>query len=170
MLDTKENELIALGASIASGCVPCTAFHLKAAAAMGIGSAEALEAIREAVRIREAATRIMAGHGGISPADPSSDGPGPGDRTLLLELVSVGAAYVVGCTASLQDHMIAARREGAGDSEILAALKIACAVRDVAGQKVEAAAEAFFGVVAAGRKGRARTSETSGCSCEKGDL
>jgi AhpD family alkylhydroperoxidase len=160
VLSEKDNEVIAIAASVAAGCVPCTTFHIRAAGAIGVASEEISQAAREAVRVRLAATSIMAGHGGVSPSGPADPDRASGaSRSLILELAAIGAAYAVSCTASLEDHLDAARREGADDAQILTALKIACAIRDVAGQKAKATAAHFLGA-----------SEADSCDCPGGDL
>jgi AhpD family alkylhydroperoxidase len=161
MLSEKDNELIAVAASVAAGCVPCTTFHVRAAGTLGVGSEEIRQAAREAVRVRTVATSIMARCGGLSPSEPIDPARAPGgSRSLIQELVAVGAAYAVTCTTSLEDHLAAARREGATDAQILTALKIACAVREVSGQKAKAAAARFLG---------ANEAEADACDCSGED-
>ena len=57
-LNTREQELVALGASIASNCVPCVEYHIPAAREAGISSLQ----IREAVRIADKVRRVPARH------------------------------------------------------------------------------------------------------------
>ncbi len=142
----KEQELIAVGASIAAGCVPCATFHFRAARITGASRDEIREAAGNAVRVRERATEIMARLDVDRPrgrvtiqASPSEEG------TLLSELISVSAAFALNCTASLEAHVEAARRRGASDAQIFTALKIACAVKSMAARKVQAAAAQALG-------------------------
>jgi AhpD family alkylhydroperoxidase len=147
VLSEKDQEMIAVGASVAAGCLPCTKFHLRIASDAGAKDGEILQAVRDAALVRRVATEIMARAGGLSPV--GSDRPAPedqGPRTPIRELVSIAAAYAVNCSTSLGTHMTAARALGATDQQILTAVKIACAIRDVAVQKARAAAGAFFGV------------------------
>jgi AhpD family alkylhydroperoxidase len=146
-LSEKEQEIVAVGASIASGCLPCTKFHLRVAASVGVTEAEIRQAVADAVRVREEATERMAGAGGLpqgGEARSLSDPAGP--CQLVRELVATAAAYAVNCAAGLQAHMTAARGLGATDRQMFAAIKIACAVRDVACQKTKIAAGLMLGV------------------------
>ncbi len=144
-IQERDQELIAVGASIASGCLPCTKFHLRAAAGVGAGADDIAQAVRDATQVRRAATDIMAKAGGLSVADTGdAQLDDAGERTLLRELVSLGAAYAVNCATSLRAHLEAARALGATDAQLFATLKIACAVRDVAVQKAKAVAAAVL--------------------------
>jgi AhpD family alkylhydroperoxidase len=143
----KDQEIIAVGASVAAGCLPCTKFHLKGASGVGAGDEEILQAVRDAARVRSAAAAIMAMAGGLSPAE--ADRPirgGDEGRSLIRELVSISAAYAVNCTTSLRTHMTAARALGATDRQLFTAVRIACDIRDVAVQKAKAAVGAVLGL------------------------
>jgi AhpD family alkylhydroperoxidase len=177
-LDEKDQELIAVGASVASGCLPCTKFHLRAAAGAGAGEGDVLQAVRDATAVRKAATGIMARAGGL-PADEADQAlPAPaGVPSLVRELVKIAAAYTVNCSTGLEGHMATARALGATDGQMFTALKIACAIRDVACQKAKAAAGSVLGVseeqaVACGcaEADGGPAGKTGGCSCQPGDL
>ena len=146
-LSEKDQEIIAVGASVAAGCLPCTKFHRRAAAGSGATEPEILQAVSDATQVRWAATEIMARAGGLPPAEA---GPPPqgsaGPRSLIRELVSASAAYAVSCSTSLAEHLAAARALGATDRQMFAAIKIACAIRDVAAQKARGAAGTALGV------------------------
>jgi 4-carboxymuconolactone decarboxylase len=51
-LNSRERELVALGASLASNCVPCIEHHIKAAREAGLSDAEIEAAIRLADKVR----------------------------------------------------------------------------------------------------------------------
>lgn len=147
ILTEKDQEIIAVGASVAAGCLPCTKFHLRAASLAGADEGEVTQAVRDATRVRRAATEIMARAGGLSPVE--SDRPIPdseGGPSLIRELVSTSAAYAVNCPSSLGIHWTAARALGATEKQLFAAIKVACAIRDVAVQKAKAVVGAFMGV------------------------
>jgi AhpD family alkylhydroperoxidase len=59
-LTQKEKELVAIAASIASGCLPCTTYHIKAVPESGASEAEVLGATRIALYVRDNATEMMA--------------------------------------------------------------------------------------------------------------
>jgi AhpD family alkylhydroperoxidase len=159
ILSEKEQEIIAVGASVASGCLPCTKFHLRAAAGVGAGEEEILQAVGDAARVRRAATELMVRAGGLPSADTVRENPDPaGAPSLIREFVAIAAAYAVNCSTSLGAHMTAARSLGATDEQMFAAIQIACAIRDVACQKAKATAGAILGV-----------SEEEAVSCGCGD-
>ena len=51
-LNPREHELVALGAALASNCVPCIEFHIQAARKAGLTDAEISEAIELADKIK----------------------------------------------------------------------------------------------------------------------
>lgn len=53
-LNLRERELVALGAALASNCLPCVEFHVPAARKAGLTDAEIGEAIALADKIRQA--------------------------------------------------------------------------------------------------------------------
>lgn len=160
-LSEKEQELIAVGVSIASGCLPSTSFHVRAASRVGADEDEILQAVRDGMRVRMAATAIMARAGGLPPTEigePSADAKV--DRSQLRGLVSLCAAYAASCPTSLEAHADAARALGASDQQLFDAIRIACALKNVAGSKVKSAAAAVFG------EGEASDEE---CDCAEED-
>ena len=160
-LSEKEGEIIAVGVSVASGCLPCTKFHLRAAAAAGAEAGEILQAVRDAVRVRGEAAAIMARAGGLSPDEIVPPHPvSEKGSSLIRELVMIGAAYAINCTTSLGAHMTAARALGATDQRLFTAVRIACDIREVAVQRAKAAVGAVLGVSEA---------EALACGCGDGD-
>jgi hypothetical protein len=67
------------------------------------------------------------------------------NKSLLRELVSISAAYALNCVTTFETHLAAARQQGAPDDQILTTLRIACAVKSMAGKKVQAAATNALG-------------------------
>jgi 4-carboxymuconolactone decarboxylase len=51
-LSSRERELVALGAALASNCVPCVEYHVPAARKAGLSDAQIEEAVRVAQRVR----------------------------------------------------------------------------------------------------------------------
>jgi len=58
-LDKKEKQTVYLSASIASGCQPCTKFHLRKSSEAGLSDVEINKTIAFALSIRNDATRSM---------------------------------------------------------------------------------------------------------------
>ncbi len=79
ILNPRERELVALGASLASNCVPCIEFHIQEARKAGLTDAEISEAVELADKIKkvpadkvlEAASRRLS-----TPVDEQSAAPG----------------------------------------------------------------------------------------------
>lgn len=51
-LNTRERELVAIGAALASNCVPCIEYHIQTARKAGLTDAEISEAIKLADKIK----------------------------------------------------------------------------------------------------------------------
>jgi 4-carboxymuconolactone decarboxylase len=56
-LDPRERELVALGAALASNCVPCIQFHIPEARKTGLTDAQIGEAIQVADKVRQVPAR-----------------------------------------------------------------------------------------------------------------
>jgi AhpD family alkylhydroperoxidase len=158
-LTEKEQEIIAVGASVASGCLPCTKFHLRAAASVGADAEETLMAVRQATVVRMAATVIMAKAGGWSGAELAPP-PAAAEGSLLVHLVALSAAYAISCSTGMETHIGAARALGATDRQIYRALEIACRIRDVANRKAKSVAGAALGMSG---------DNATGCDCADED-
>ncbi len=165
ILTQKEKELVAVGASIAAGCPPCTAYHFQAARAAGAGEEEIRQAVDDALCVRNNAAKIMAElaekHLGGAPA---SDVPCCSEKPLIGELVSASAAFAVNCVTNLETHLASARRLGATEHQLQTTLAVARMVKKVAGQKVEAAVET---ATAAPAKASDGCAEDCGCHAGK---
>lgn len=164
-LTQKEKELVAVGASIAAGCQPCTAYHFRAARAAGAGEEEIRQAVGDALCVRNSAAMIMSGlaekHLGNGHA---AEEPCCSEKPLIGELVSASAAFAVNCVTNLETHLASARRLGASERQIETALGVARAVKKVAAQKVEAAVE----MAAAPAKASDGCADDCGCHAGEG--
>ena len=90
-LSSVERELVALGAALASNCVPCIEHHVPAAREAGLDDRQISEALRLADRVRQAPARKVAEtafnllHGSActatepAPGAPTSDDAAPAD-------------------------------------------------------------------------------------------
>jgi AhpD family alkylhydroperoxidase len=58
-LSSRERELVALGAALASNCVPCIEYHVAAARKAGLSDAQIEEAVRVAERVRQVPARMV---------------------------------------------------------------------------------------------------------------
>lgn len=140
LLTEKEQELVAVGASIAVGCRPCTLYHFRAARAAGAGEQEIRQAVNDALDVRHSATEIMARLADKHLKDaPGLEATGCSEKSLMGELVSISAALAVNCAASLETHLAAAYQLGATVRQIQTALSIARAIKNMAAKKAEEA-------------------------------
>jgi len=58
-LTNREQSLVALGAAIASNCVPCVEFHIPGAKRAGLSDTEVHEAVRIADKVRQVPARAV---------------------------------------------------------------------------------------------------------------
>ncbi|MBI5444589.1 MAG: carboxymuconolactone decarboxylase family protein [Deltaproteobacteria bacterium] len=142
MLTQKEKELIAVGASVASGCEPCTAHHVKAAREAGASDAELRGAVDAALEVRGRATGRMAG---VAARELGRAAPMPGCSGLeglsrVEALVCAAAALAANCGAGVPGFLAAAARSGATERQAQVALGTARQIKKVAAEKAEAEA------------------------------
>lgn len=139
-LTKKEKELVAVGASIASGCHVCTTYHFKAARSVGASEQEIRQAVNDALCVRNNATKIMAGlaekqFGNAAHTDTLC----ASDKPLIGHLVSTGAAFALNSIPDLRTHVTAAQQQGATCEQIQTVLEIARMVKNMAGKQIESA-------------------------------
>ena len=138
-ITAKEKELAAVGISVASGCKPCTNYHVKAAYEAGASNQEMKQAVADALSVRKSATDFMEAHAlarlGQEGSHRHADGPDPLNR--VRELVSVGAAFVVNCTSNLKEHLAAAETVGISQEEVAEIVKLAAFIKERAASHVE---------------------------------
>jgi 4-carboxymuconolactone decarboxylase len=58
-LNNREEELVALGAAIASNCAPCVEYHIPAARRAGLSDSQIEEAVRIADKLRRVPARMV---------------------------------------------------------------------------------------------------------------
>jgi len=58
-LNDREEELVALGAAIASNCAPCIEYHVPAARKAGLSDSQIEEAVRIADKVRRVPARMV---------------------------------------------------------------------------------------------------------------
>jgi AhpD family alkylhydroperoxidase len=137
-LTQKEKELVAIGASIAAGCQPCTTHHFEAVRQAGATETEIRQAVDAALGVRHSATKIMAGLAEMHLGNGHLvEEPCCSSKPLIGEVVSIGAALAVNCVTNLETHLQAARQGGATERQIQTALGVARAIKKVAEQKAE---------------------------------
>ncbi len=137
-LSFKEKELVNIGASVATGCKPCTDYHFKKVRESSATDEEIKRAISDAVAVRDVAREIIASHGlkHLGVVSEEEKGPCAGPTTRIKELVSVGAAFAVNCTTCLGRHIAVSRTVGITDDEIDSVLDAALFIKGEAAHYV----------------------------------
>ncbi len=136
-ISAKEKELTAVGISVATGCKPCTDYHVKAVRKAGAADDEIRQAVANALAVRRAATAIMERHarahlGEVGPETGSK----PTEQTHRIKtLVSIGAAFGVNCVASLEQHL--AEAVGISQEDMAKIVKLAAFIKKRATSHVE---------------------------------
>jgi len=139
VLTEKERVLIALGASVAAGCQPCTAHHVKAARAAGACDRSVSLAVETALAGRNGATSAMDEWAQrCQGARPEIDAEFRAQKRLIAVLTSIATAVAVNSVPDLQRHLTAAMERGVRPDQIQAAIEIARRVKRTAEEKIEA--------------------------------
>ena len=138
-LTQKEKELVAVAASIASGCLPCTVQHIKAVGEAGASEADVFGAIRIALDVRDYATEIMAeaAHGNPHYAYPGKTQSGSVEQPID-NLIAMGAAIACNSAVGLRYYWTKAKEAGASTRQILVVIAIVRGIRKSAVEKVDA--------------------------------
>jgi AhpD family alkylhydroperoxidase len=144
-LSQKEKELVAVGASVAAGCLPCTQYHVKEVKAAGATVEEITHAVDAALCVKGSTRGIMEKVAYDALGLPKEEQPsccaGPTDR--MQELVSIAAAVAVNCPTNLRKHVDAGRTVGLRDEEIQLVVGLATMIRGKAMEKTDEAAKAI---------------------------
>lgn len=135
----KEKELVAVGISVATGCKPCTDFHIKAVRKARASDNEIKQAMAAALEVRKRATEIMGAYAlaHLGEKREVNTGGRADEITRLTELVSVGAAFGVNCVATLERHLAAAKAVGISQEEITTIVQLATFIKGKAASHVE---------------------------------
>jgi AhpD family alkylhydroperoxidase len=138
ILTQKEKELVAVAASIASGCVPCTMHHLKAVREAGASEAEVLGVTRIALDVRDNATEVMAE---VAQGSLNYEYPGKAQSGSIKQpidnLVALGAALACNSVTGLEYYSATTKAAGASTRQIQTAMGIARSIRKSAAEKAD---------------------------------
>ncbi len=138
-LHPKEKELAAVGISVATGCKPCTDYHINAVRKAGATEEDIRQAVADALHVRRSALSLMSGYASAQlGASAHTDDPGAvGETNRIKELVSVGAAFGVNCATNLQRHLDAAERVGISREDIATIVTLGAFIKGRAASHVE---------------------------------
>jgi len=139
VLTHKEKELAAVGISVASGCKPCTNYHVKMAREESATDAEIKDAVTDALRIRRSAADIMEHHGlaRLGENRPAVEALPLNETNRVTVLVCVGAAFGVNCTTTLKAYLNIAVKAGISQEEIVEIVRLAAFIKERAASHVE---------------------------------
>jgi AhpD family alkylhydroperoxidase len=135
----KEKELANIGASVATGCKPCTDYHFNKVREAGASDEEIRLAISDAMAVRDRAREIMENHGlkHLGMAKTSEIRARHYDETTRIkELVSIASAFAVNCTTSVKEHIAAAKTIGVTEEEMKSVLDAALFIKGEAAHYV----------------------------------
>jgi alkylhydroperoxidase/carboxymuconolactone decarboxylase family protein YurZ len=158
----KESALIAIGAAVAAGCQPCTAYLVKAARIAGACERGVSLAVETALAVRENATRVMDEWAGqCQGGRPQLDAGFRAEKRPIAELAAVAAAAAVNSVPDMRAHLDAARESGATPEQIRAAIAIAGKVKTTAEREFAAA----MGYQPASPEREVAAEEPKNCGC-----
>jgi AhpD family alkylhydroperoxidase len=137
-LTHKEKELANIGASVATGCKPCTDYHFNKVREAGASDEEIKQAMADAMAVRDTAREIMESHSlkHLGMAKAGDVRPHDEETTRIKELVSVASAFAVNCTTSVKKHVAAAKTIGVTEEEIESVLEAALFIKGEAAHYV----------------------------------
>ena len=138
-ITAREKELVAVGVSVASGCKPCTNYHVKAAREADASDEAIKQAVADALSVRKNATDVMETHAlaRLGQAGSHSHADGPVSMNRVRELVFVGAAFGVNCTSTLEEHLAVAETVGISHEEVAEIAKLAAFIKERASSHVD---------------------------------
>ena len=138
-INLKEKELVAIGASVAAGCKPCTNYHFNKVQEAGASNEEIKQAISDAMCVRDSAKKIMEAHGlkQLGVIDDIDDCDCSDNTTRIKELVSISAAFAVNCSSNLEKHITAAQNVGITDDEIKSVIDLTLLIKNKAASHVD---------------------------------
>ena len=138
-LRLKERELVAIGASVAAGCGPCTDFHVAAARRATATDEDIRQAIADALCVRRGAAEVMEARGLSRLGDTglAKDSGCSGKTTRIKELVSIGAAFAVNCSLNLEKHRATAATVKITADEVRSVVELAGLIKGQAVSHVE---------------------------------
>ena len=137
ILNKKERQIVYLGASIASGCLPCTKFHLRRSSEAGLTDVEIDKALAFTISVRDHATRSMESfiHNHKTVDNIKEDKQESIKRNNVL--VGIAAAYSINFPSGLEKYMSIGRINGISDRELSEIIRISKSVIDMARAHVD---------------------------------
>ena len=139
VLSQKEKELIAVGGSVAAGCVKCSHYHFRQAFKQGARQDEVLGAVIGATEVISDSVEILQRTAyELMDVERGEVTTGIEEATdSLTALIKLAAAVAVNNVANTRRYIEAANRLGASPAEIHLAIKLAKVIQNRAGEFVD---------------------------------
>ena len=143
-LQRKDKELLAVAASLAAGCIPCTRHHAVAVRDAGASETEVGSAAAVGIAVKRRSLDVM---GALAaellsfPASASDAAPEQADaESRLTPLVTLAAAVAAHCAPAVEESITRAQELGWTDRDIRRALGVGRMVRETGARKADEAA------------------------------
>ena len=145
VLSQKEKELIAVGGSVAAGCVKCSHYHFRQAFEQGANQDEVLRTVIGATEVINDSVEILQRTAyDLMDIERDKATTGTNEPTdSLAALIKLAAAVAANNVANTKRYIEAADQLGASSAEIHLAIKLAKVIRNRAGEFVDEEIEEF---------------------------
>jgi len=122
-LTPEQKELVAIGASVGAGCLPCTSFHFNLSRKIGIEAGRMGAAVADAERVVSDARDRLLAH--VSEELGRDAEASAGTPRVESELAALGAAIAANSLPNIRRHMIQASECGLSGSQLAEAISVA---------------------------------------------
>ena len=143
-LERKDKELVAVAASLAAGCIPCTEHHSVAVREAGASESEVRWAAAIGMAVKRRSLAVM---GALATERLGLEGSYNDlstelglDTPRLAPLVTLAAAVAAHCVPRLEESLSHARRSGWAEPDIRRALGVGRMIRETGARKADEAA------------------------------
>ncbi|HEY5961362.1 MAG TPA: carboxymuconolactone decarboxylase family protein, partial [Polyangiaceae bacterium] len=160
VLSAKEQALVGVALSIASGCKPCTERYVRAAEAAGACNRGIRLAIESALAAREQATSEIATLAeSLQGGKPELDAAFVAPRAMWQAIYATGAAFAQRATLAVEGNAAKAIALGATKAQLIAAFAQARAILSTSGEHTEGK------VAELELSSKTASPATGGCAC-----
>jgi len=130
-LTAEQKELVAIGASVGVGCLPCASYHFKAGQRAGLEAGRILSVVADAERVSADATERMSAHVREELGRQATAAPAPASA-LDGTLAALGAAIGANSIPNIERHMVAAAASGLSGAQLAETVMVAQLVQQMA--------------------------------------
>ena len=130
ILNKKEKTVVLLASSIASGCLPCTKYHIERSLESGFTEDEIRKIVVLAISVRDKATRYMESFALNKEAESGTAIQKNLDRNDIL--AGIAASYSINFQTDYSIYLSIGKKRGMSDSELSEIIIMSRAVSDKA--------------------------------------